>query len=117
MALAIRGGVDPTDLRSLDNQRRIAENAKIIEQQQQTLARQAGEIAANKDQINANAQKIVATSGALDATNTRIANLDDYKVISTVTVYFRNDQARLQSQVQDPIAAACCPGQGPSPAT
>ncbi len=98
LALAIRGGVDPTDLRSLDNQRRIAENAKIIEQQQQTLARQAGEIAANKDQINANEQKILATSGALDVTNARIANLDDYKVISTVTVYFRNDQARLESQ-------------------
>jgi hypothetical protein len=54
MALVIKGGVDPTDARSLDNQRRIGENARTIAQQQQTLARQAAEIATNRDSITAN---------------------------------------------------------------
>src|SRR6266850_2820544 len=97
-ALAIRGGVDPTDLRSLDNQRRIAENARIIAEQQQTLARQAEHIATNRDNIAANDEKIVATTGALATTNTRITNLDDYNVISTVTVYFRNGKAGIEPQ-------------------
>ena len=88
MALAIKGGVDPTDARSLENQRHIAENARLIEQQQQTLARQAGQIATNSDQIRANEDKIVATSG-------RISNLDDYNVISSVTIYFPNGQATI----------------------
>jgi len=98
MALAIKGGVDPTDLRSLDNQARIAENARVIAEQQQTLARQAGEIATNRDNIAANETKIVATTGALAATNTRITNLDDYNVISSVTVYFRNGRAGIEPQ-------------------
>jgi len=94
-ALAIRGGVDPTDVRSLDNQRRIAENARTIEQQQQTLAHQAEQIASNSDQIKANQNQIVGTAGALNA---RISNLDDYKVVSTVTVYFRNGRAGIEPQ-------------------
>ena len=95
MALAIRGGVDPTDVRSLENQKRIAENARTIEQQQQTLARQAEQIATNGNQIKANQDRIVATTGAL---NTRITNLDDYTVVSTVTVYFRNGRAGIEPQ-------------------
>jgi OmpA-OmpF porin, OOP family len=95
MALAIRGGVDPTDMRSLDNQRRIAENARTIEQQQQTLAHQAELIAGNSDQIKANQNQIVGTAGALNA---RISNLDDYKVVSTVTVYFRNGKFGIEPQ-------------------
>jgi outer membrane protein OmpA-like peptidoglycan-associated protein len=107
MAAAIRGGVDPTDLRSLDNQRRIGENSRTIAQQQQTLQRQAAEIANNATRIRANEEKIVATTGTL---NSRIASLDNYNVVSTVTVYFRNGQARIdpkyRSQLQQLAAQA-----------
>jgi OmpA-OmpF porin, OOP family len=107
MAAAIRGGVDPTDLRSLDNQRRIGENSRTIAQQQQTLQRQAAEIANNANRIRANEEKIVATTGTL---NSRIASLDNYNVVSTVTVYFRNGQARIdpkyRSQLQQLAAQA-----------
>jgi len=103
MAAAIRGGVDPTDLRSLDNQRRIGVNERTIAQQQQTLQRQASEIANNANRIRANDEKIVATTG-------RISNLDNYNVVSTVTVYFRNGQARLdpkyRTQLQQLAAQA-----------
>jgi OmpA-OmpF porin, OOP family len=103
MAAAIRGGVDPTDLRSLDNQRRIGENSRTIAQQQQTLQRQAAEIANNANQIRANEQKIVGTAGRIDS-------LDNYNVLSTVTVYFRNGQAKIdpkyKSQLQQLVAQA-----------
>jgi outer membrane protein OmpA-like peptidoglycan-associated protein len=97
-AQTIAGGVAPTERRSLANEKRIQENADLIQQQQQTLQRQAQQIGANKDQINANAEKIVATNGRLDVTNTRIGNLNDYNVLSTVTVYFRNGQAAIAPQ-------------------
>jgi len=98
MALAIKGGVDPTDLRSLDNQKRIEQGAQVIAQQQQTLARQAEQIATNRDRITANQAQIVATTGALDNTNARITNLDGYTVVSTVVVYFRNGSAAIESK-------------------
>jgi OmpA-OmpF porin, OOP family len=103
LAAAIRGGVEPTDLRSLDNQRRIGENSRTIAQQQQMLQHQAAEIANNAHRIRANDEKIVATTG-------RINSLDNYNVVSTVTVYFRNGQARIdpkyKSQLQQLAAQA-----------
>jgi OmpA-OmpF porin, OOP family len=95
MAQAIKGGVEPTDLRSLDNQRRLDQNTRTIEQQQLTLAAQAQLIESNRDRIKANQDQIVATTGVLNA---RIADLDNYKAISTVTVYFRNGKAEIAPQ-------------------
>jgi outer membrane protein OmpA-like peptidoglycan-associated protein len=110
-ALAIKGGVEPTDLRSLDNQRRLDENARMLAQQQQTLARQSQEIAANRELINSNqeqlAEKIVATSGLIDS---RIANLDNYNTVSSLTIHFRNGSASLtpgsKAQLQEIAAQA-----------
>jgi OOP family OmpA-OmpF porin len=107
MAQAINGGVDPTDRRSLENQRRIEANTRTIEQQEQTLQRQAQQIATNREQIRANDEKTVATTGAL---STRIANLDDYKVITSTTVYFRNGSAAIapkyRTELQEMAAKA-----------
>jgi outer membrane protein OmpA-like peptidoglycan-associated protein len=100
IALAIKGGVDPTDQRSLENQRRIAENTRIIEHQQQTLSEQAQQITANQEQTAANQEKIVATAGALEVATARIGKLDDYNSISTVTVYFANGKASIASKYQ-----------------
>jgi len=90
-ALAIEGGIQATDQRSLENQRRIEQNAQLLKQQQQILGRQAQQIAANE-------QKIIATNGALEATGSRIANLDNYNVIRSVTVYFSNGKAAIASK-------------------
>ena len=109
MAKAIRGGIDPTDQRSLENQKHIAENTRLIEQQQQTLARQAQQIAENSSQIQANDQKMVATTGALA---TRIGNLDDYRVIETVTVYFRNNSAAIARQYKKQLEALAARAKG-----
>ena len=94
IARAIRGGIGPTDERSLENQRRIADNARLIDEQQRTLRQQEAKIAAAGDQIKANDDKIVATTGALGA---RIGELDDYTVISKVTVHFANGKASIPS--------------------
>jgi outer membrane protein OmpA-like peptidoglycan-associated protein len=94
-ARMIQGGVAPTDRRSLANERRIQENADLIARQEQTLQRQAQQIGTNRGLIKANEEKIVATNGALDNTNTRIGNLDDFNVLQRVTVYFRNGQATI----------------------
>jgi OmpA-OmpF porin, OOP family len=105
MAAAIRGGVEPTDLRSLDNQRRIGVNTQTIAQQQQTLQRQAAEIANNASRIRANDEKIVATTG-------RISNLDNYNVISTVTVLFRNGQAKIDPKYRNELQQLAAQAKG-----
>jgi OOP family OmpA-OmpF porin len=95
VAHAIRGGVAPTDQRSLDNRRRIAENAAIIAQQQHALKQQDLQIAANKDHLRANDDKIGRASLAVAATNMRITSLADHEIRSEMTVYFRNGSASI----------------------
>jgi outer membrane protein OmpA-like peptidoglycan-associated protein len=110
MALAIYGGVETTDRRSLENRQRIEQNARGIEQHQQTLDLQSQQLASQSERLRANEEKIVGTSGALAATNARIANLDDYDVVSTMTVFFRNGRAsidpRYRAQLQEFAAQA-----------
>jgi outer membrane protein OmpA-like peptidoglycan-associated protein len=95
MAFAIYGGIDSIDQRSLDNQRRVDQNVRTLEQQRLTLQRQEQEIAVNTMYLRANEDTISRASAALDATNPRITNLDDYEVVSTMTVYFKNGSASI----------------------
>jgi outer membrane protein OmpA-like peptidoglycan-associated protein len=93
----IEGGIAPTnealqsarvliDSNQQQNNQRFAQNQQTLEQQERRIAD--------------NDQKIVATSGAVDAANTRISNLDDYSVMDTLTVYFRNGQATISRDYQ-----------------
>jgi len=110
MALAIYGGVDATDRRSLDNQQRIDQQARSIDQHRQTLDLQSQQLTAQSERLRANEEKIVGTTGALAATNARIANLDNYDVVATMTVYFRNGRAlidpKYRTQLQEFAAQA-----------
>ena len=63
------------------------QNNLRFNQQQATIDQQGQRIAANDE-------KIVATSGAIES---RIANLDNYTVVDTLTVYFRNGQYAVSS--------------------
>jgi len=63
------------------------QNDLRFNQQQATLDEHARRIAAGDE-------KIVATTGALEG---RITNLDDYTVVDTLTVYFRNGQYAISS--------------------
>ena len=63
------------------------QNNQRFNQQQATLDEHARRIAASDE-------KIVATTGTLEG---RITNLDDYTVVDTLTVYFRNGQYAISS--------------------
>jgi len=97
LALAIQGGLTPTDNNVAANRAAIdalsQETGQRFSQQQQALQQEGQRIAANDE-------KITATSGAVDATNNRIANLDDYSVLDTITVYFGNGQAKVAPMYQ-----------------
>ena len=88
IAAAIQGGVMPTDQRSLVNERNIQDHTQQLAGQKAALDAQAQQLATQA----ANEQKIVATTGVLAA---RIANLDDYTPIKTLTLYFKNNKYDL----------------------
>ncbi len=54
----------------------------------------------NNQRFDEHEQQIVATSGAVDAANARIANLDEYSVVDTLIVYFPNGGASVGSEYQ-----------------
>jgi len=54
----------------------------------------------NNQRFDEHEQQIVATSGAVDAANARIANLDEYSVVDTLIVYFPNGGASVASEYQ-----------------
>jgi len=94
-ASAVQGGVIPTDQRSLANQAMIQQHGQQLASQQQALGEHGEQLATQRGQIASNQQQIAATSGALAATNARIANLDDYTALKSVTLYFANGKANV----------------------
>jgi outer membrane protein OmpA-like peptidoglycan-associated protein len=102
-ALAILAAIDPTDRRSIDNQQRLDQLAGNLDAQKQALGQTQQQIASQSERIRANEEKIVGTSGTLAATNARIANLDDYTVVSSTTVYFKNGRYTIDPQTQSQL--------------
>jgi len=96
-ASAIQGGVTPTDQRSLANQARIQQHGQQLAGHEQKLGEHGEQLTSQKAQIAANEQQIVATTGALAA---RIANLDDYTALKSVTVYFPNGKASISKEAR-----------------
>jgi outer membrane protein OmpA-like peptidoglycan-associated protein len=95
-ALAIQGGAAQIDQRSRTNQQNIEQQAQVLQQHNAALKQQAQD-------IQSNSQKIIATTGALETVNTRIANLDEYDVIGSTTVYFRNASAALEGEYKSQL--------------
>jgi outer membrane protein OmpA-like peptidoglycan-associated protein len=91
IARNIQAGLMPT------NEALVSTRALVDTNQQQNNLRftqQQAAIEQHEQRIAANDEKIVATSGAIES---RIANLDNYTVVDTLTVYFRNGQYALSS--------------------
>jgi outer membrane protein OmpA-like peptidoglycan-associated protein len=82
----IEAGITPTN-------QAVAANRDRIDTHQTELDQQGRRIASADE-------KIVATRGALEATNGRIANLDNYTVVDTLTVYFRNGRSEISHDFQ-----------------
>jgi outer membrane protein OmpA-like peptidoglycan-associated protein len=90
-ALDIQAGLSPTQLDVRGNRASIDAHSQVLQQNGKQLE-------AQDRRISANDEKIVATNGAVEAVNGRIANLDNYKVIDTVTIHFRNGQVSLSKE-------------------
>ena len=91
IARNIQAGLTPTNAAVVDNRALIDSN------QQQNNARfgqQQAALEQHDRMIAANDEKIVATSGTLAG---RIASLDDYTVVDSLTVYLRNGQYAISS--------------------
>jgi len=88
VARDIQAGLTPTDVA-------VQANRGLIDAHGQRIDRQQAALEAQDRRIAANDEKIVATRGAVEAASGRIANLDDYTVVDTVTVYFRNGRADI----------------------
>jgi len=91
IARNIQAGIVPTN-EALVSTRALVDtnqeqNNQRFNQQQATLDEHARRIAVSDE-------KIVATTGTLEG---RITNLDDYTVVDTLTVYFRNGQYAISS--------------------
>jgi OmpA-OmpF porin, OOP family len=92
IARNIQAGLTPTNEAVVSTRALVdtnqEQNTLRFNQQQETLDQHARSIAANDE-------KIVATSGAIEG---RISKLDDYTVVDTLTVYFRNGQYAISSE-------------------
>jgi len=107
MARDVQAGVAPSDQAIQANRAMIAAHQQQLEQGAQRLTQQQAELEQHQRMFATTDEKIVATAGAL---NGRIANLDTYTVLESVTVYFRNGQAviapQYESQLQQLVAKA-----------
>lgn len=99
-ALAIRAGLTPTDQTVQANRALADANHQAVSQR---VDRNQAALEQHDRRIAAADEKIVATNGALEATNGRIANLDDFNVIETLTVYFPNNQASIRKSFQEQL--------------
>lgn len=70
-------------------------NMKVARAVQSGIAPTERKLAATDQRLAATDQRLAATVVAVEATNTRITNLDTYDVIETVTVYFPNAKASI----------------------
>lgn len=93
LAQAIKAGLTPTDQQVARNAVDIQQHGVSISQHGQTL-QQHGRDLTDQD------LRIVATTGAIDTTNGRIANIDDYNVVEQFTVLFENGRAKVAPEFQ-----------------
>lgn len=91
LARAITAGLVPTDQKVSRNTMDIQEHGRAIETHSATLQDHGRDLTDHE-------LRIVATSGAITNTNARIANLDDFIVADTLTVYFRNGSAKVADE-------------------
>ena len=87
IARAIQAGLTPTNAAVQANSALIDTNQR---QNMERFGQHQESIEQNERKIAADEEKIVATSG-------RIANLDDYAVVDTMTVLFQNGRATISS--------------------
>ena len=105
LAHAIRAGLTLTDQRVQSNTAAIELHTAAIVQQEQALTAQQRELADHGARLEDDAVRIVATTGAIARANERIADLANYQVLDSLTVYFANNRAKVDSKYLQQLAA------------
>jgi len=107
VAVAIKAGLTPTDAQVAANRVDLQKDAFALQQHAQALEAHVQTLHAHQEEITANDLKMVGTTGAL---GTRLDNLDDYNVVDTFIVYFKNGRSAVDvvygRQLQDFAAKA-----------
>ena len=88
-AQAIQAGVHETQQQAAANEAELKAQNEALKEQQAALDKQQQEIAASKAQIAAN--------------SARFGQLDDYYILDEVTVYFGNNQVKVDPKYNQPL--------------
>jgi len=105
LAQAIRAGLTPTDQRVQSNTAAIDRHTAAIVLQEQVLTAQQRELADHGSRLADDAARLAAASGAITRTNERIADLANYQELDSLTVYFANNRAKVDSKYLQQLAA------------
>jgi outer membrane protein OmpA-like peptidoglycan-associated protein len=104
-AREVKAGLTPVEQAIARNEMEIRQLAQALGLQKDEMGRYTGTLSRHQSQLADHDMKIVATSGTVEATNSRIANLDDYNVLGAVTIYFANGSAHLPKDAKAQLAA------------
>lgn len=99
-ATDIQAGVTPVEQQEQAAQQKLAAQQAELKQQQQQLTKEQQEQAAEN-------AKIAANMAAIAAVNKRFGELGDYNIWDEVTVYFGNDQVKVDPQYDSKLLALC----------
>ena len=83
----------------------LQQHAVALDQHGTTLGEHAGTLGRQGSELADHETRIVATSGAVEAANNRITNLDEFNVIDTLTIYFRHGDARISKASRAELTA------------
>jgi outer membrane protein OmpA-like peptidoglycan-associated protein len=91
-------------------------NQKVARAVQAGIAPTDQKLAVTDQRLAATDQRLAATAGAVEATNARIANLDNYTVIASVTIYFANGKSSIGPKFQEQLLQLVAQAKGVSAA-
>ena len=95
LAAAIRAGLVGTNQQVQKNTADLDRHQQALTAQQRELADHTALLGQQAARIDETAAVAVGTAGLLVNTNARIRDLDDFQVVETVTIEFRNAQANV----------------------
>jgi outer membrane protein OmpA-like peptidoglycan-associated protein len=99
-ATDIQAGVTPVEQQEQAQQQKLAQQQAELKQQQAALTKEQQEEAAQ-------AAKVAANQAAIAAVNKRFGELGEYNIWDEVTVYFGNDQVKVDPQYDSKLLALC----------
>jgi OOP family OmpA-OmpF porin len=98
LAAAIRAGLVGTNQQVQKNTADLDRHQQALTAQQRELADHTALLGQQAARIDETAAVAVGTAGLLVNTNARISDLDDFQVVETVTIEFRNAQANVAAK-------------------